>query len=344
MKIFKIGIILSLIFGLTGCQLNRANETFEKAKTLEEEGQYKKSILLLELVLEDDSEHAEATNLYSILSDYESAKEMYEDEQLEEALKVIQSIDSNYVNYAIKEDVDKLKEMIKNRLTINEEIENYLDEAQYLLESEKFDDCIMYLKVNILGTDTIKVNELATESQIQQAQQLMTECEKRKIDYYLTVAQNLFNEEKYPQCIEMIQNYVTGDYTKDLAENQYASTEQIERGAQLINECDQILSEKIMNEANISEEEFIEGVVIDEDYAINQISQLPNIQEIVELGANVKFMIEEEAEVDGMTGWSIQAYEDYPDHIVTIGCYFMEYETGDLYVMDMLEAEYERVE
>ncbi|EGC92650.1 MULTISPECIES: hypothetical protein [Turicibacter] len=340
MRACKIGIILILTLGLTGCQINSVNETFEKAKTLEEDGQYEKSILLLELVLEDDSDHEEAITLYSILSDYESAKEMYENGQLEETLKIIEDINSNYVNYAVKEDIEHLKEIIENHLTIHEEIENYLSEAQSLLENEQFDDCIMYLKVHILGTDTIKVNELATEAHIQQAKQLVADCEKGKIEYYLIVAQNLFNEEKYTQCIETIQQYITGDYKRDLAENPYASTEQIEQGAQLINDCDQILL-NLMNEQTLA---VTDEYIINEEYAINQISQLSNIREVINLGAKVGFKVEEDSFINGMTGWSIQVYEDNPDYVTTIGWYFMEYETGDLYVMDIAAGEYERVE
>ena len=78
---------------------------------------------------------------------------MYEEGQLEEAKQVINQIDSQYMSYQIKEDVDNLNEMIENKLSIYHEIEQYLVEAKFLLENEQFDDCIMYLTVHLLGTE-----------------------------------------------------------------------------------------------------------------------------------------------------------------------------------------------
>lgn len=93
----------------------------------------------------------------------------------------------------------------------------------------------------------------------------------------------------------------------------------------------------------ITEQEFTEEYIIDEEYAINQINQLPNIQAIIDLGAEVRFMVEEDKVIDGMVGWGIQAYQDDPDLIATIGWYFVEYNTGDVYQMNIVEGEYERI-
>ena len=105
-------------------------------------------------------------------------------------------------------------------------------------------------------------------------------------------------------------------------------------------ETNNLMSEETQT---ITEQEFTEEYIIDEEYAVNQINQLPNIQEIIDLGAEVRFMVEEDKVIDGMVGWGIQAYEDYPDHITTIGWYFVEYNTGDVYHMDMALAEYVRI-
>ena len=221
----------------------------------------------------------------------------------------------------IKEDVDNLNEMIEHKLSIYHEIEHYLVEAKSLLENEEFDDCIMYLKVHLLGTDTISSNPKATQSQLEQAEQLIDECEKRKIDYYLSMANTLFNEERYPQCIEIIQEYIMN--------NSYASLEQVEIASKLVDVCQQV--------------QLSEDVVIDESYAIDQIMKLPTIKELTNQGTDVKFMIEEDVIVNEMIGYSIQVYEYQLDHIATIGWYFLEYKNGDLYMMDITEGEYRKV-
>ncbi|MBQ1787127.1 MAG: hypothetical protein II005_10470, partial [Turicibacter sp.] len=281
MKFLNWGLFLCLVLALGACEIKITNENLEKAITLEEEGEYEKSILLLGLVLEENNEHKEANCLYTIISDYVSAKNLYEEGQLEEAKQVINQIDSQYMNYQIKEDVDNLNEMIEHKLSIYHEIEHYLVEAKSLLENEEFDDCIMYLKVHLLGTDTISSNLQVTESQLEQAEQLITECEKRKIDYYLTMANTLFNEERYPQCIEIIQEYIMN--------NSYASLEQVEAASKLMDVCQEV--------------QLSEDVVINESYAIDQIMKLPTIKELTNQGTDVKFMIEEDAIVNQMTGY-----------------------------------------
>lgn len=321
MKFLNWGLFLCLVLVLGACEIKITNENLEKAITLEEEGEYEKSILLLGLVLEENNEHKEANCLYTIISDYVSAKNLYEEGQLEEAKQVINQIDSQYMNYQIKEDVDNLNEMIEHKLSIYHEIEHYLVEAKSLLENEEFDDCIMYLKVHLLGTDTISSNPKATQSQLEQAEQLITECEKQKIDYYLSMANTLFNEERYPQCIEIIQEYIMN--------NSYASLEQVEIASKLLNVCQQV--------------QLSENVVIDESYAIDQIMKLPTIKELTNQGTDVKFMIEEDAIVNEMIGYSIQVYEYQLDHIATIGWYFLEYKSGDLYMMDIAVGEYKKV-
>lgn len=321
MKFLNWGLFLCLVLALGACEIKITNENLEKAITLEEEGEYEKSILLLGLVLEENNEHKEANCLYTIISDYVSAKNLYEEGQLEEAKQVINQIDSQYMNYQIKEDVDNLNEMIEHKLSIYHEIEHYLVEAKSLLENEQFDDCIMYLKVHLLGTDTISSNPKATQSQLEQAEQLIDECEKRKIDYYLSMANTLFDEERYPQCIEIIQEYIMN--------NSYASLEQVEAASKLMDVCQEV--------------QLSEDVVINESYAIDQIMKLPTIKELTNQGTDVKFMIEEDAIVNEMIGYSIQVYEYQLDHIATIGWYFLEYKSGDLYMMDIAVGEYKKV-
>ncbi|MBQ8992981.1 MAG: hypothetical protein IJ085_02445, partial [Turicibacter sp.] len=111
--------------------------------------------------------------------------------------------------------------------------------------------------------------------------------------------------------------------------NSYASLEQVEIDSKLVNVCQQV--------------QLSEDVVIDESYAIDQIMKLPTIKEITNQGTNVKFMIEEDAIVNEMIGYSIQVYEYQFYHISTIGWYLLEYKSGDLYMMDIAVGEYKKV-
>lgn len=142
-----------------------------------------------------------------------------------------------------------------------------------------------------------------------------------EIEQYL-VENEQFAEERYPQCIETLQDYIIN--------NSYVSLEQVEPTSKLMDACQQV--------------HLNEDVSIDESYAVEQIMKLPVIQELINLGTDVKFMIEEDVIVNEMIGYSIQVYEYQLDHIATIGWYFVEYENGDLYMMDITEGEYKKVE
>ena len=136
------------------------------------------------------------------------------------------------------------------------------------------------------------------------------------------MANTLFNKERYPQCIKTLQTYIMN--------NSYASLEQVELASKLIDACEQV--------------QLNEEIKIDENYAIEQITKLPTIKELINLGTDVKCMIEEDVIVNEMIGYSVQVYEYQLDHIATIGWYFVEYRSGDLYMMDIAEGEYGKVE
>ena len=141
-----------------------------------------------------------------------------------------------------------------------------------------------------------------------------------EIEQYL-VQNEQFDEERYPQCIETLQ-----DYTMN---NSYVSLEQVEAASKLMDSSQHIQSN--------------EDFLVDESYAIEQIMKLSTIKELINLGTDVKFMIEEDVIVNEMIGYSVQVYEYQLDHIATIGWYFLEYKSGDLYMMDILEGEYVKI-
>lgn len=84
--------------------------------------------------------------------------------------------------------------------------------------------------------------------------------------------------------------------------------------------------------------------ISDEEYAINQINQLSEIQAYIDLGSKVAFYTSE-AVIDGMMGLQIDVYDEANlENSSLINLYFMEYETRDLYVMDIISGDYVKVD
>lgn len=84
--------------------------------------------------------------------------------------------------------------------------------------------------------------------------------------------------------------------------------------------------------------------ISNEEYAINQINQLSEIQAYIDLGSKVAFYTSE-AVIDGMMGLQIDVYDEANlENSSLINLYFMEYETRDLYVMDIISGDYVKVD
>ena len=151
-KILIAGLILSITTLFIGCGNSIVEKTIEQAITAINNKEYDKALLSLEIALDEDKENEEATKLYKIVDSYQDANRAMENKNLEESKKALDSINDDYVNYSIKDDIDELKREI---------------------------DCKMYLLSNILGSegDNIEPNKYATDEQNQKASDLVEKCE-----------------------------------------------------------------------------------------------------------------------------------------------------------------------
>lgn len=123
---------------LVGCGNSMVEKSFEKLKSFVENKEYEKAITSLEMILDKDKENEEANKLYEIIDSYQKAKEAFEEEDFEEAEEILDSIDKEYKNYPIKDDIDKLKkDLEQNSNEDSKETEEEKEEnVQYNQEQE----------------------------------------------------------------------------------------------------------------------------------------------------------------------------------------------------------------
>ena len=107
-------IISSVAVFFVGCGNSMVEKSFEKLKSFIENKEYEKAITSLEMILDKDKENEEANRLYEIIDSYQKAKEAFEENDFEEAEEILDSIDKEYKNYPIKDDIEKLKKDLED--------------------------------------------------------------------------------------------------------------------------------------------------------------------------------------------------------------------------------------
>ena len=104
--------MIGLIF--VGCGNSVVKQSIEQAKNAIESKEYHKALASLELALDEDKDNEEANKIYSIVDGYQKAKKLVDENKIIEAKEIIDGINSDYINYAIKEDIDNLKSQVDN--------------------------------------------------------------------------------------------------------------------------------------------------------------------------------------------------------------------------------------
>lgn len=160
--------MLTLI--LVGCGNSVVKKSIEQAKTSIESKEYDKALASLQLALDEDKENEEANKLYSIVDGYQKAKKIVDENKIAEAKEIIDGINSDYINYVIKDDIDNLKSQINNYLKEVENITSLLNEAENMLNNKQYAECKSHINDKILASQyvtdeqKVKADELVKKS------------------------------------------------------------------------------------------------------------------------------------------------------------------------------------
>ena len=218
---------------LVGCGNSIVKKSIEQAKTLIENKEYDKAILSLEMALDEDNKNEEANNLYRIVDVYQKAKKLVDDNKIDEAKEVLDEIDVEYINYAVKEDIDSLKQQVEDKLKEIELINGKLTQLSSLVDEKKYDEAnILFEEINknsLNEEQKNKVNELKSridselaeieaqkkaEEEARLAEEARKEEEARKAE---AESQKAITTSK---AIELVRNYLinNGKYVPNIIE------------------------------------------------------------------------------------------------------------------------------
>lgn len=219
----KIILMMVLVLGtllLGGCGNSIIKKSIEQAKVAIENKEYDKALISLELALDEDNDNKEAKNLYLIVEGYQQAKKLVDENKVDEAKKIVDDIDSGYSNYAIKEDIDKLKSQIDSYLKEVENVSVALSEAESLFNNKQYAECKVYLYNNILGSkgDSIEPNKYATEEQKAKAEELAKKSEEAIAEIEANrIAEESKKQEEARRADEEKSKQNTNNFTKEQA-------------------------------------------------------------------------------------------------------------------------------
>lgn len=195
-----MAIILGLTVLFVGCGNSMTKKSIEQSKTFMQSREYDKAIISLEMALDEDKENEEANKLYKIINSYQKANKALAENNIEEAKKILDSMDDEYLSYSIKDDINSLKKDVENYDSEVEKVNTYLTESESLFNDNKYIECKKFLMNNILGSeaDGIEANKYSTEDRIK-ASDMIDKCDKAISDQEakkLAEKEKLKNKEK----------------------------------------------------------------------------------------------------------------------------------------------------
>ncbi len=171
----KLSIIVILMMSLifVGCENSVVKKSIEQAKTAIESKAYDKALASLQLALDENKDNEEAKKLYSIVDGYQKVKKLVDENKITEAKEIIDGINSDYINYSIKGDIDRLKSQIDNYFKEVANITALLNDAENMFNNKQYVEC----KNNI--NDKILTSQYLTDEQKVKAEELVKKSDEK---------------------------------------------------------------------------------------------------------------------------------------------------------------------
>ncbi len=173
-------LIIGLIF--VGCGNSVVKKLIEQAKASIESKEYDKALASLELALDEDKDNEEANKIYSIVDGYQKAKKLVDENKITEAKEIIEGINSDCINYVIKDDIDNLRNQIDNYLKEVENITVSLNEAENMFNNKQYAECKNHINDKIIGSQYVTNEQKAkAEELVKKSDEAINEIEAQRV-------------------------------------------------------------------------------------------------------------------------------------------------------------------
>lgn len=139
-------IIFAINVNVYGCA-SRVNKYIQEGKLALNNAEYNDAMDNFDKALNEDKENKEAKTLRDIITKYNEAKRLYEEDNLESALKSIENTPKEYEDYNIRNDLGKLKDKIRIKLGNKEKVDEEIEKAQNLIKNKKYSESKDIIKI-----------------------------------------------------------------------------------------------------------------------------------------------------------------------------------------------------
>ena len=180
----KISIIILLMMSLmiVGCGNSVVKKSIEQAKNAIESKEYDKSLASLQLALDEDKDNEEANKLYSIVDGYQKAKKLVDENKIAEAKEIIEGMNSDYISYVIKDDIDNLKSQIDTYLKEVDNITALLNKAENMFNNKQYVECKNHINDKIIGSQYVTDEQkVKAEELVKKSDEAINEIEAQRI-------------------------------------------------------------------------------------------------------------------------------------------------------------------
>lgn len=162
-----LNIILTLLIITTvGCGTGMEKKAMDQGKLALANKEYDKASASFQLVLDEDSKNDEARKIKEIIDIYLNAKKSIDSNNLDEANTTISSIDGEYSNYSIKDDVNSVKTDIENKISIRDNAQDDITQVENFISEKKYEEAKAIIdglnKSDLDETQKNKVDELSS--------------------------------------------------------------------------------------------------------------------------------------------------------------------------------------
>ncbi|KNF07612.1 hypothetical protein CLPU_14c00300 [Gottschalkia purinilytica] len=135
-----------LIIGLSACSNGDSKNAIEQGKTQMNNREYEKAASSFQLALNKDENNKEAKELLDNVDKYINAKKSLDKNDFEKAKRLVEGISDKYGDSSMKEDVNKLKNDIKNAENITNKMNQNIGNLKDMIGDEKFQEAKSIIK------------------------------------------------------------------------------------------------------------------------------------------------------------------------------------------------------
>lgn len=167
---------------IVGCGNSVVKKSIEQAKNAIESKEYDKSLASLQLALDEDKDNEEANKLYSIVDGYQKAKKLVDENKIAEAKEIIEGMNSDYISYVIKDDIDNLKSQIDTYLKEVDNITALLNKAENMFNNKQYVECKNHINDKIIGSQYVTDEQkVKAEELVKKSDEAINEIEVQRI-------------------------------------------------------------------------------------------------------------------------------------------------------------------